>query len=89
MSSVRTRLATLLASAIVAAVAARGVREVPPEALGVVERGLDLIFEVVLLLVYAALRRWMGRGEMVAVAVAAGGAEAGGRGPGEGETLRG
>jgi hypothetical protein len=63
MNTIRARLAALVASLIVAGLAARGVWDVSPETAGVIERWLGLTLELVLMLGYAVLQRWLRRRE--------------------------
>lgn len=59
MRAIRARLAALLASVVMAALAARGVRALSPETAGEVERLLAHTFELVLLLGYAVVHPWL------------------------------
>ncbi|HEU0052188.1 MAG TPA: hypothetical protein VFQ39_03380 [Longimicrobium sp.] len=61
MKAIRARLAALLASFIVAALASRGVRGLDDGSTAELARWLDHTFELVLLLGYAVVHPWLQR----------------------------
>jgi hypothetical protein len=61
MKAIRSRLAALAASFILATLASWGVRDVGPEGLALVEAWLAHTFELVLFLGYAVLHPWLQR----------------------------
>ena len=59
MNAIRTRIAAVVASALVAGLGAWGVAEVTPELAGKLERWLDHTFELLLLIGYAVVHPWL------------------------------
>ena len=59
MRAIRARLAALLASLVMAALASRGVGQLDPDGTGETELLLAHTFEMVLLLGYAVLHPWL------------------------------
>jgi hypothetical protein len=61
MNVVVARLAALAASIVVALLAVRQVEGITPEVAAMIERWLEITFELLLLAAYAVLRAWLQR----------------------------